>query len=63
MSNLGVLFGRIIVAASALFMHVYKLSCKYGQHGMMKTLAKGNIPKGIKNYARKPLLIFKSGSG
>jgi hypothetical protein len=34
-------------------MHVYKLSRKYGEHGMMKTLAKRSIPQIIKSYSRK----------
>lgn len=44
----------IIVSLSiALFMNVYKLSRKYGEHGMMKALAKKSIPKEIKTYTRK----------
>jgi hypothetical protein len=43
----------IILSGSVLFMHVYKLSHKYGQYGMMKTLAKRSIPPIIKNYSRK----------
>lgn len=43
----------IVTAASALFMQVYKLSRKHGQHGMMKTLAKRSIPPVVKSYSRK----------
>ena len=43
----------IVGSATALFMHVYKLSRKYGEHGMMKTLAKRSIPTEIKTYSRK----------
>ena len=43
----------IVGSATALFMHVYKLSRKYGEHGMMKTLAKRSIPAEIKTYSRK----------
>lgn len=43
----------IVTAATALFMQVYKMSRKYGQHGMMKTLAKRSIPPVIKSYSRK----------
>ncbi len=43
----------IITAATALFMQVYKMSRKHGQHGMMKTLAKRSIPPVIKSYSRK----------
>ena len=43
-----------IIAGSgtALFMHVYKLSRKYGEHGMMKSLAKRSIPPVVKSYSR-----------
>ncbi len=43
----------IVSAATVLFMHVYKLSRKYGEHGMMKTLAKRSIPTELKIYSRK----------
>lgn len=39
-----------------LFMHVYKLSNKYGEHGMMKKIASRGIPKVIKSNDRN---IFK----
>jgi len=31
----------------------YKLSDKYGEHGLMKRMAKGGIPKVLKSYSRK----------
>lgn len=43
----------IVGSATTLFMHVYKLSRKYGEHGMMKTLAKRSIPLVVKSYSRK----------
>ena len=43
----------VVGTATALFMQVYKLSSKYGEHGMMKTLAKRSIPNVIKIYSRK----------
>jgi hypothetical protein len=46
----------IVSCAVALFMHVYTLSRKYGEHGMMKKLAKRMIPDEIKSYSRKPYL-------
>ena len=49
----------IVGAGTALFMHVYKLSHKYGEHGMMKTLAKRNVPKIIKTYSRKVFLSLR----
>jgi hypothetical protein len=43
----------IVGSATYLFMHVYKLSRKYGEHGMMKNLAKRSIPSVVKSYSRK----------
>lgn len=43
----------IIGAATWLFMQVFKLSRKYGEHGMMKELAKRNVPGEVKVYSRK----------
>ena len=41
-----------------LFMHVTKLSRKYGQHGMMKALAKRSIPTVVKSYSRRIFTKF-----
>lgn len=38
---------------TALFMHVYRLSRKYGEHGMMKGIAKRSIPAVVKIRSRK----------
>ena len=43
----------ILILGTGLFMHVYRLSYKYGEHGMMKAVAKRSIPKEVKNYSRK----------
>lgn len=43
----------IVGAATWLFMHVYKMSRKYGEHGMMKELAKRSVPREVKVYSRK----------
>jgi hypothetical protein len=51
--NTFICLGIIIISGTALFIHVYKLSHKYGQYGMMKSLAKRNIPSVIKSYSRK----------
>ncbi|MBS1737507.1 MAG: DUF4133 domain-containing protein [Bacteroidetes bacterium] len=51
--NMFVCLGIIIISGTALFVHVYKLSHKYGEHGMMKSLAKRSIPSVIKTYSRK----------
>lgn len=49
----------IVIAGTALFMHVYRLSHKYGQHGMMKAIAKRSIPKCIKSYSRSVFELKK----
>lgn len=41
----------ILCLGAALFMYVYKLSGKYGEHGLMKKMAKKAVPKVIKNYS------------
>ena len=51
--NTFICLGIIIIAGTGLFMHVYRLSHKYGQYGMMKTIAKRSIPPVIKSYSRK----------
>lgn len=51
--NTFICLGIIIIGGTALFIHVYKLSHKYGQYGMMKTIAKRSIPETIKSYSRK----------
>lgn len=50
--NSFVCVGVIILAGSFLFTYVYKLSHKYGEHGMMKQVAKRNIPSLIKCNSR-----------
>ncbi len=50
--NSFVCVGIIIVSGTVLFMHVYRLSLKYGQHGMMKAVAKRSIPANVKVYSR-----------
>ncbi|RXK81287.1 DUF4133 domain-containing protein [Filimonas effusa] len=48
--------GIAVVTGAFLFMQVYKLSNKYGEHGMMKQVAKRSIPTLIKCNDRK---VFK----
>lgn len=51
--NTFVCLAIIIITGTALFIHVYRLSHKYGEHGMMKAVAKRSIPRVVKNYSRK----------
>ena len=48
----------VIGLGTYLFIHVTKLSRKYGQHGMMKALAKRSIPGVIKSYSRRIFTKF-----
>ncbi len=51
--NTFICLGIIVCGATGLFMQVYKLSRKFGEHGMMKEIAKRSIPKEVKSYSRK----------
>ena len=42
-----------IVLGTVLFTWVYSISNKYGEHGMMKKVARRAIPSVIKSYSRK----------
>ena len=41
----------ILSLGSGLFIYVYKLSRTYGEHGLMKRMARKGIPKCVKNYS------------
>ena len=43
----------ILTLGAILFMHVTRLSNKYGEHGMMKKVASKAIPHVIKSSSRK----------
>ena len=60
--NTFICLGVVLLAGTGLFMYVYKLSRKYGEHGMMKALAKKSLPDVIKNYSRKPFTGLKRNS-
>lgn len=49
----------VISLGMYLFMYVTKISRKYGQHGMMKALAKRSIPAVIKSYSRRIFTKFE----
>lgn len=53
--NTFICLGLILLLGSGLFLYVYRLSYKYGEHGLMKKAAQRAIPKVIKTYSRKPL--------
>lgn len=43
----------IVLLGTALFLYIYRLSHKYGEHGMMKHLAHKSIPRQVKISSRK----------
>lgn len=47
----------------AMVSWIYKLSHKYGEHGLMKASAYRNIPTAIVCRSRKPLLSLKQKGG
>jgi hypothetical protein len=51
--NTFVCLGIILISGTVLFLYVFRLSRKYGEHGMMKSLAQRSIPINVKSYSRK----------
>lgn len=51
-----VCIGIIGVSGSLLVLKIYKMSHKYGEYGLMKALAKRQVPKAVRAQSRK---IFK----
>ena len=49
--------GFIGAAGSFLVFKIYRMSNKYGEYGMMKALAKKQVPRSIKVYSRA--IFFK----
>lgn len=46
----------ILVAGGILFSKVYQMSNTYGEHGLMKKMARRMVPKVIRNNSRKQFL-------
>ncbi len=57
--NTYVCLALIIILGTILFMRVYKLSNKYGEHGMMKQAAKRIVPNVLKSRLRKMFINLK----
>ncbi len=51
-----VCIGIIAVSGIVLVLKIYKMSHKYGEYGMMKALAKRQVPTAIRTQSRR---IFK----
>jgi hypothetical protein len=48
--------GVIGISGAVMVLKVYKMSHRYGEYGMMKALAKRQVPKAVRTQSRK---IFK----
>ena len=57
--NTYVCLALIIILGTILFMRVYKLSNRYGEHGMMKQAAKRIVPDILKSRSRKIFISLK----
>lgn len=57
--NMFVCLGLILILGTLLFMGTYRLSDTYGQHGLLKKLAKRNIPVYLKTSSRRIFLYLK----
>jgi Domain of unknown function (DUF4133) len=49
--------GFIGVAGTLAVMHIYRLSHKYGEYGMMKALAKKQLPKALRLKSRNVFFL------
>lgn len=45
--------GLILILGTGLFLQIYRLSHKYGEHGLMKRLARKAVPAKLKAYSRR----------
>ncbi|SHN20794.1 DUF4133 domain-containing protein [Flavobacterium xinjiangense] len=48
--------GVVGISGALLVVKVYRMSHKYGEHGMMKAIAKRQVPKAVRIQSRK---VFK----
>ena len=48
-----VCIGIIGAAGIVMVIKIYGMSHKYGEHGMMKSIAKRQLPKAVKSYSRQ----------
>lgn len=51
--------GLVGVLGAALFLYTYRLSRRYGQHGMMKKVARKGIPQLLKARSRRIFVQLK----
>lgn len=57
--NMFFCLGLILILGMSLFIGVYKLSDTYGQHGLLKKLARRNIPVCLRGKTRKIFIHLK----
>lgn len=57
--NMFVCLGIIAVLGTLLFIGIYKLSDSYGQHGLLKRLARRNIPDSLVGNTRTLFIQLK----
>lgn len=50
--NTFVCLGIILISGAGLMIYVNGLSRRYGEHGMMKAIAKRSVPEVVKSYSR-----------
>jgi hypothetical protein len=55
--NSYVCVGFILIAGTAVVSYVYRLSNRYGEHGMMKKMARRSIPPVITSRGRKVFIV------
>lgn len=53
----------ILIAGTVLVFKVYAMSNKYGEHGMMKSLAQRSVPYSIKSNSRKTFKKLRLNNG
>jgi hypothetical protein len=51
--NAFICVGVILIAGTVSVIKIYGMSNKYGEHGMMKRLARHKVPHTVKSYSRK----------
>ena len=56
--NSFICLGIILILGVILVVKIYGLSNKYGEHGMMKAMARRSVPGGLKSYSRR--IFFKT---
>src|SRR5690554_400211 len=57
--NSFICLGIILTAGTVLIVNIYALSNRYGEHGMMKAIARRSIPTVLKSHSRKVFLQKK----